>query len=183
MCLQSNYCIKSKYYCNGVENCPNDVSDEPEKCLIKDIQNPFPYLQIVVISGSIAILIVILSTCIICRIKAAKKAHYKKVAFSAAAYNKYNNNGNLQPTHHLVQPHLQPVLSKQSIHNSSSILSSLSTSNSQLQFSSKPAAAKSTQRVSFQTPPTKSNGANKNGYYKYSPAASADYLEAAITSV
>jgi hypothetical protein len=32
LCSQSQYCIKLIHYCDRVEHCPNDFSDEPEKC-------------------------------------------------------------------------------------------------------------------------------------------------------
>ena len=33
LCNQSNYCIKSTHYCNRIDDCPYDASDEPEKCI------------------------------------------------------------------------------------------------------------------------------------------------------
>ena len=31
MCIQNNYCIKAKHFCDKIEHCP-DFSDEPERC-------------------------------------------------------------------------------------------------------------------------------------------------------
>lgn len=32
MCNQTKYCIDLTFYCDRIEHCPNDFSDEPDKC-------------------------------------------------------------------------------------------------------------------------------------------------------
>lgn len=32
LCNQSRYCIKKSLFCDGIDHCPGDFSDEPEKC-------------------------------------------------------------------------------------------------------------------------------------------------------
>jgi hypothetical protein len=132
LCVQSGYCIKSLHYCNRVDDCPNDLSDEPEKCFVETKQSGIispPMLQLTSFIVSILVLIVILTVCISCRIKIIRnrKKHVK--------------------------------------HNSSNLAKFQTMSKSKLSISN------------AQTYPPSS------AYYKYSPANSVDYLEAAITTV
>ena len=81
MCSQSEYCIKSIHFCDRVEHCPNDFSDEPEKCFFNSQSSQFfpPMMQVTSFAISIVVLVLFLSICIICRVQSAKhKSKLKK---------------------------------------------------------------------------------------------------------
>lgn len=95
MCNQTKYCIDSTFYCDKIEHCPNDFSDEPDKCKIKFLfffnlffvslgfvnnksRTDFPgFIQIATFVLSLIILVIFLSLCLFCRLQKKKKKKAK----------------------------------------------------------------------------------------------------------
>ncbi|CAF0709121.1 unnamed protein product [Brachionus calyciflorus] len=79
MCNQTKFCIKSTLFCDGIEHCPNDFSDEPEKCFVEHAkQTIFPaYIQLTSFVSSIVVLVFFLFVCLMCRVKSVKKSKKK----------------------------------------------------------------------------------------------------------
>lgn len=75
MCNQSRYCIRSIYYCDRIEHCPNDFSDEPENCFVQQKESLLfpPMMQITSFVVSIVVLAVFITICLFCRIRSIRR--------------------------------------------------------------------------------------------------------------